>query len=205
MKGTGKIMEYTVNINNKLPFWLGDKVYIVRKNPQKYGNTKIFRTPCPSCNDTGKIKYVGYDKREYETECALCNGYRSASPHEWGNNIEIADYCVLEYIVNSVALKGSDIKSDYKDIPVMDHVDLNAFCKYGRNLGDVVTANIPDWESPMIDPAVEEIKFSDTYIKTYYFHKKSDAEKLLIRIKEYEKQRLKEFNEKFGTAFEYPY
>ena len=31
------------------------------------------------------------------------------------------------------------------------------------------------------------------------------AEKWLIRIKEYEKQRLKEFNEKFGTAFEYPY
>ena len=92
----------------------------------------------------------------------------------------------------------------YKDgIGYVDSVTLTAFCKIGRCMDDYIETRVPLWESD-IDPDLSQI-ISAKWITDFVFHSKKDAEKYCSLLKEYDKNRLKKFNETYGTEHEYPY
>ena len=99
------MQTYSITLQQDPLFWLGDKFYKVEEPRTKYGSStrKRFESNCPSCNNTRKISYKGYDGKEYEAECPIC---KSSMGHGYGNHIELPHWEVHEYIVHKIEARG---------------------------------------------------------------------------------------------------
>lgn len=99
-----------------------------------------------------------------------------------------------------------ETESAYKDGAVMEAVQLTAFCKTGRCLDDYITTNVP-FMPDKVDVDITYLDFSKSYFNpdNYIFRKRADAVRFCEALKEYDKQRLTEFNKTYGTDYEYPY
>ncbi len=198
--------ECLITLQQKPLFWLGDKFYKVEKTTPRYGRTSKmeFSSKCPSCNDTRKITYKGYNGSDFECECPVCKG---SVYHGYGNKISLTNWEVHEYIVYKINAQGPETVSAYKDgIGYIDSMSLTAFCKVGRCMDDYIQANVPCVENN-VDRDIETIDL-DAYYCTpsdYVFRKKADATKFLETLKEHDRQRLAEFNKTYETEYEYPF
>lgn len=198
----------SITLKKKYEFWLGDKFYKVEEQCDRYNklHSKIFESNCPSCNNTRKITYKGHDGKDYETECPICKG---CIGHGRGNRIVLSNWQVHEYIVHKIRAQGPETVSAYKDgVGYVDSVTLTAFCKIGRCMDDYIETNVPFFKDK-IDPDLSRISVKDTsqgLINTdFVFRSKKEAEKFCSMLKEYDKNRLAEFNRTYGVEHEYPF
>ena len=196
--------------------YIGKRLYLV-SSTRADGYSHIFTEPCPSCNNTRTIKYIGYDKKEYETECPFC---RNKATTSYENKLELYRYSLDEYIINELTISGTELKSDYvgEKIPELRIWKVGAFCKFGRGCSDVERHTVElykivditleewkcmeegKWNEQLIDKTVTD------YLKNYrFFTDKRVAEAVIKRAIEIDKKRLAEFNAKFGTNHVYPW
>lgn len=195
----------TIMLDREPLFWLGDKFYKVNNKNKRYGNSYTrFSSKCPSCNDTRKITYKGCDDKVYECECPICKG---ATCRGYGNTIDLNNWNVNEFIVYTLNTRGMETESAYKNGAVMEAIQLSAFCKTGRCQDDYITTEVPFSCSTRVDVDIATLDFSQYHFDpvNYIFRKRTDAVKFCNAIKEYDKQRLIEFNKTYGTDYEYPY
>lgn len=190
--------EYTVTLDSEPTFWLGEHFF---KVDSTIASRKEFYTRCPSCNNERRVKYIlGYNGKEYETECPICRG---AVMKGYDNRIELKDWHVNEYVVNCIDAQGPMTFSSYKNEEcVLNSIRLEAFCKTGRCLGEYKKVQVP-WTKNCIDPVLSELDMD--WASDYVFHKKKDAETFCRMLKDYDRKRLTEFNEKYQTNYEYPF
>jgi len=73
--------DYNIRLKNPPLFWLGDRFYKVEPKVKSYDMGCRLVSICPSCNNTRKIRYTGYDKKEYEAECPVCKGSIGKGSH----------------------------------------------------------------------------------------------------------------------------
>lgn len=173
-----------------LPVTYGYIYYMVERDNRKY-----FSARCPSCGDSRKISYKGVDGQDYEADCPVCN-----SRNGWGNHITIHRYIIWDYTVYKVELLGSDSKRAYSkgQVPPMHIYHMSAFHKTGNGYNNMYTMDVPTQQSSW-DNIPKDLDDSRC------FTKKKDAEELRKLLIERDKKLLAEFNEKYGTDFEYPY
>lgn len=201
------LFAYSITLPQEPLFWLGDRFYTVDYNAKSFASDTgtAFSSKCPSCNDTKKIAYRGYDGKEYEAECPLCKGSINRG---YGNRIEIKNWQVREYIVHKISAQGPETVSAYKEDAVMDRIRLTAFTKIGRAMDDYLAMSVPNVDNLVdVDPGSLNIaNISDhKTVSEYVFRKKKDAEVFCRMVKDYDRKRLEEFNETYGTSYEYPY
>ena len=200
--------KYTIVLNQKPLFWLGDRFYKIETAFGRYGNDKvIFASKCPSCNDEKKIKYQGHDGKTYEAECPICKGGYLRNRYMEGNAIELNNWVVNEYFVYKISAQGPEQISKYKDgVGYMESLSLRAFCRFGRCGDEFVEKEVPRNKN-FIDRSIEELDVSDeSFVPDgYVYTKKSEATKLLKAVRDRDVRRLIEFNKKFGTEYEYPF
>lgn len=197
--------ECTITLQRKPLFWLGDKFYKVEEAAPRHGQTyaMTFTSKCPSCNDTKKITYKGYNGSDFECECPVCkgrNGYGS-------NRLRLPNYEIHEYIVYKIKAQGPETISAYKDgTGYIDSIVLSAFCRIGRCADDFIQTNAPTVEG-LIDRDIDSMFMNADYFEPsdYAFRKKADAARFLNALKERDRQRLAEFNKTYETEYEYPF
>ncbi len=193
-------------IAEKPLFWLGDKFYKVEASALNHGRASKmeFSSKCPSCNDTRKITYKGYNGSVFECECPVCKG---SVCHGYGNKISLTNWEVHEYIVYKINALGPETVSAYKDgIGYIDSMSLTAFCKIGRCMDDYIQTTVPCVENH-VDSDVKSMDMDAYYFvpKDYVFRKKAGAVRFLEALKERDKQRLAEFNKTYETEYDYPF
>lgn len=198
--------ECLITLQQKPLFWLGDKFYKVEASAiNRIQPSKMeFSSKCPSCNDTRKITYKGYNGSDFECECPVCKG---SSYHGYGNKIELTNWDIHEYIVYKINAQGPETVSAYKDgIGYIDSMSLTAFCKIGRCMDDYIQTTVP-WVENHVDVDVSSIDMNAYYFtpNDYVFRKKPDAARFLEALKERDKQWLAEFNKTYETEYEYPF
>ena len=198
--------ECLITLKQKPLFWLGDKFYKVEESALNHGLTSEmeFSSKCPSCNDTRKITYKGYNGSDFECECPVC---KSSVYHGYGNKIGLTNWEVHEYIVYMINAQGPKTVSAYKDgIGYIDSMSLTAFCKTGRCMDDYIQTNVPCVENH-VDIDIKSMNVDADYFtpKDYVFRKKVDAVRFLEALKERDRQRLAEFNKTYETEHEYPF
>ena len=202
--------ECVITLEHKPAFWLGDKFYMVESKSKRHRNPyEAFVSRCPSCDDTRKIRYVGHDGNEYETECPIC---KSSVGQRTGNRIRIDNWEVHEYIVHKINAEGPTVASVYKDGSCcIDNMSLDAFCKIGRCADDYITTSVPlgnfcrQYIDPPLDGDMDMKNIAEHKVMSWVFRNKKDAEKLCSMLKEFDKERLTKFNETFHTDHEYPF
>ncbi len=198
--------ECLITLQQKPLFWLGDKFCKVEESALNHGRTSKmeFSSKCPSCNDTRKITYKGYNGSDFECECPVCKG---SVGHGYGNKIKLTNWEVHEYIVYKINAQGPETVSAYKDsIGYIDSMSLTAFCKIGRCMDDYIQTNVPCVENH-VDNDIKSIDMDAYYFdpKDYVFRKKADAARFLEALKERDRRRLAEFNKTNETEYEYPF
>ena len=201
------LFAYSITLPQEPLFWLGDKFYTVEYYAKSFAadTGTAFSSKCPSCNDTRMITYRGYDGKDYEAECPLCKGIINCGP---GNRIEIKNWQVREYIIHKISAQGPEIVSAYKEDAVMNKIRLTAFTKIGRAMDDYLERSVPNVDNLVdVDPGSLNIpNISDhKNVSEYVFRKRKDAEVFCRMVKDNDRKRLEEFNETYGTAYEYPY
>ena len=185
------------------PVWYGDKVYIIVRN----GN-KVFREPCPVCDDTKKINVRGF-----ELKCPYCDVH----PNDNTNTLVLCRHVVEEVFVNQIVIEGPVEKGAYKrymsgdprgnDCPTIKRV--LGFYKHGNGYGSERVVTIPTWEGAY-DPDEEVLQKAISGQKTgtftdYVFSDRKGAERALAMQEEYDRELLRKFNEEHGTNHEYPW
>lgn len=200
--------EYRVLIENDQFFWLGDRFYKVEEKKEKnYSGTRraVFTSKCPCCNDTHKVNFIGNDGVHYETECPICKGQIGKG---YGNIITLKNWEVHEYIVYKLDLNGPIKISAYKSgTGYIESASLTAFCRTGRCMDEYIETRVPHIKH-YIDPALSKINIKDIEaykFDDYVFRRKKDAEELCILLKEYDKNRLANFNGIYKTNHIYPF
>lgn len=201
---------YPITLQQEPLFWLGDKFYKVdRVEVDRYytrrssQHKKVFETNCPSCNNTRKISYKGFDGNNYEAECPICKWNVG---HGVGNRIEILNWKVYEYFVHKISAQGPEKVSAYKDgTGYIDTITLKAFCKIGRCMDDYIETNVPSWDNH-VDPDLSNLCIENIHdVTDFIFHSKKDAEKYCEMLKDYDRDRLEKFNETYHTEYLYPF
>ena len=193
--------EKMVILKHNLPFWLGDRFYKVE--PAGPYNTKgctLYSSTCPSCNDTRKIKYKEHNGEEYEAECQVCK----RSYVSWGNTIRLKEWEVHEYFVYRLSARGSTFVTDYKNGKCrIESMELIAF---HRSADDFIETSVPLVNS-MADPAFDNENMMQIMEQNdrFAFRTKKNAEKYRQMLIDLDKEKLREFNEKYRTNHEYPY
>lgn len=198
--------ERLITLQQKPLFWLGDKFYKVEESALNHGRASKmeFSSKCPSCNDTRKITYKGYNGNDFECECPVCKGSVNIG---YGNRIKLTNWEVHEYIVYKINAQGPETISAYKDgIGYIDSMSLTAFCKIGRCMDDYIQTNVPCVENH-VDVDIKSMDMDAYYFdpKDYVFRKKADAARFLEALKKRDKQRLAEFNRTYETEYKYPF
>lgn len=196
----------TLKVEQKPPFWLGDKLYKTEGHRGKFTTEDkvTLEANCPSCNNARKISYKGFDGTEYEASCPICNG---GIGRERTNSIDLIDWEVHEYIVYKINAQGPTKLSAYTDgSGYVDIISLKAFCKIGRGINDYIEATVP-WNNA-IDPELSQLRIEDKsahFLTDYVFHQKKDAERYCAMLKEYDRKRLEMFNKTYHVEHIYPF
>lgn len=168
----------------------GQRVYVAAKE-----NYKSFTEKCPICDDTKKITVRGM-----EFDCPYCSGYRSDRK---ATTIFLYNYAVDEYIINSIEIKGEDVRVAYsKDGVRCPFASYGGFTKNGNGYGTVKTKKFCAYNFQPHNPDALSIEHLEG---EYCFLKKADALAFAKRLHERQKERLDKFNEEHGTNHAYPF
>lgn len=188
---------YSVGVR-ELPevYQIGQKLYAIRTK-KHYS----FQQTCPVCDGTKKISYRGY-----EMPCPYCVRIGN-SAGVVTSMITVRTFIVEEFIVRAVEIKGSDTKADYEpkrresvySQPRITNV--TAFTRRDNGYRGVEEVSVPGGR--FLDPDDELLK-KDVELTKIMFTKRAKAEEAKKILIEVEKQKLSEFNEKFGCSYEYP-
>lgn len=189
--------NYTIGVRELPPVYeIGRRIYAVRTK-QYY----MFQQTCPVCDGTKKITYRGY-----EMECPYCVR-RGARDGSVASAIRIRTFKVEEFIVRSVEICGPDTKSAYEprnkddifNVPKINKVTMFTRRDNGYNGVEEITVQ----QGSYLDPTDEVVR-NALQIEAMAFTSRAKAAAAKKILVEMEKQRLAEFNEKFGCSYEYP-
>lgn len=201
-------MEYTIKTDKKLPFWIGDRFYKVGR-PFSNAETR-FNAACPCCQNKRVIIAKGVNEAEYEVDCPICVDNKNPYYQSTIASISITDWEIQEYIVHQVELESDTVVSSIeKDFA--RYIKLSAFRKYGRCSQDYTIERVPTFETNHIDANLDDLAadmeniYKYRRVSEYIFRQRKDAVKFRKMVKNFDKKKLKEFNRKFNTAYEYPY
>lgn len=178
----------------------GDKFYIVDSNEYKH-----FSGICPVCAGEKTINVKGFT-----FDCPYCCTSYSAN---FSNHISVRSFEVQEYIINSINIKGNNVKKDFQESTFrLPKISASAFhnCKNKYNLQHTRTLSIDDTDLRLWNINIEELSLEDRQKmmkrpSSYYFDNKMDAEKFCAILIENEKKQLEKFNIEHGTEHEFPF
>jgi len=192
----------TVKISEDKLLWFGGHFFKVEKAAKENSQLE-FHPRCPSCDNTRKITYKGFDGNEYTCTCPICSGEIG---RVYRNYIKLNNWEVHEYIVHDIKLCGPCQVSISKDNYFADYVTMEAFHKFGRCADNYITTKVPS-NKAFIDPDLSKIDLtlSKTYVYDYIFTNKKNALELCRMFKEFDKKRLEDFNKTFKTDYNYPF
>ena len=181
-------MEYSYDIRHWGDYpvlYIDDVVYNIQK-PGRYGHTMYFEEKCDVCDDTKKIVLKG---REYS--CPACvNTYRKVA-----NHLELEQYVVAEWHVCGVLLRKRSIAKAQKPIEIKRY---EIFWAWGRGYDDM--------ETKEIDPSDIVDNDTCTYCDDYHYTRdRKKVEEICARKHQEQRQKLAEFNARFGTDYKYPW
>ena len=193
------MQTYSVNVR-EVPMLsnIGDKFYVIHAKAKK-----TFKTKCPICDDAQKIEYRGI-----EFPCPFCTGSNYRTKDEIvRSSISIFSFEIDEYIVNSVLIEGQESKTAYEprnrneigNLPRIKNV--KAFHRSSSSYRDIDTIDVP--QGLNLDPTPERV-LSVMRPQALGYTTKQKAREAVAILVENEKNRLAEFNEKYGCNFEYP-
>lgn len=188
---------YSVGVR-ELPsvYEIGRKLYAIRTK-RHYS----FQQTCPVCDGTRKITYRGY-----EMDCPYCVRVGN-SAGTVTSTITVRAFVVEEFIVRSVTISGSDTKADYEpkrrnSIYGQPRIrSVTAFTRRDSSYRGTEEVEVPGGR--FLDPD-EDLLRKDIELSKILFTKRAKAEEAKRILVEVEKQKLSEFNEKFGCSHEYP-
>lgn len=188
---------YSIGVR-ELPevYQIGRKLYAIRTK-----NHHGFQQKCPVCDGTRKLTYRGY-----EMPCPYCMKIGN-SAGTVGSQITVRTFVVEEFIVRAVEINGSDTKADYEpkrreSIYGQPRITkVTAFTRRDNSYRGVEEVSVPGGR--FLDPD-EELLRKDVELSKIMFTKRAKAEEAKKILIEVEKQKLTEFNVKFGCCFEYP-
>lgn len=163
---------------------LGQKIYVIDQT-----SIAIFRAICPVCEGTMKITYKGY-----ELKCTYC--YNDTIPSH-----SVQGYCVEEYIVNEIIIKGPDRKNAYTPRGQLEYRNLPRIAEVGAICGKYKKSLLPG--DSFIDPDKNTI-LGALSVSDYMFTSRALANEAITFLVEREKERLAEFNAKYGCDYEFP-
>lgn len=195
--------KFSIEVHSLPPIHkIGQKVYVIREESLGSGR---FRVKCPVCDDEKKIAYRGYD-----LPCPYCSEKKQ---YGWDkdpiiNSISLKGYTVVEYIVNSITIEGSDTMDAYKPRNAAKRppriMKVGAFHRYDGGWHSVDTVSVPNSVGIDLDPTEEWLGKDGVRVGSFAFTTKKKAQEAAEFFTEKEKKRLAEFNKKFGCNFEYP-
>lgn len=183
----------SIVVNDDTDFEYGQKLYVIKCD--KHRNMRIFKDKCPVCRGTHKIEYNGYSLR-----CPQCED-------RYQKEIMVRNYIVAEYVLNgfkiipsdAIACQGGEASSADEALPsIVWHgysslsyepleVEKLRFNKNSLDERDLDTIDIRTNQSGAA------------------FRDKESAQKFCEQLHNRQRKALEEFNEKYGTAHEYPF
>lgn len=195
--------KFSTDLRYERPIFaaFGKRAYMIRVGGSRFAEHSLaFRTACPVCDDTNKVVLRGYELR-----CPYCQDPRNAQDPANNTCVRVKHYMVDEYIVNEITLKGPDTKNAYgpggpKPGKEPRVAQIYGFCRTGNGYDDFKTAVIPSVIDPDMDRATKRY---DPNAAAYTTRAKAQA--VCDALNAAEKQKLIEFNEKYGTSHEYPW
>lgn len=203
-----KTVTKELELSKEPKLWFGDRIFkvepfITGRSYYTEDRETTFKSVCPCCGDMKTIKIKGQDGESYEATCPLCS--TSSGRHDRDTTrITVYNWTVNEYIINEITAQGTETVSDYKNgSALVKALELRAFHRFGRCADAYITTKISTFFGN-INPEKVNLEYYSTQ-SDYAFTTKKAAEKLCAELKAYDKQRLEEFNKKFGTDHEYPY
>lgn len=185
--------KFEISVRNKPAFHYGQKLYFITRPRQKGFSSTV----CPICEGTGMISVKGENFK-----CPACSSDPRYLKSECMNYIELADYAIDYAIVNKILIKGPCIKSVFSANVIEDNnlpkIKFYAFYKVGRSNPYTVDLSFSE-----IDPSVETLL--DQNFTSCYFTDKKLAAKTVRELRSRDRERLEEFNKKYGTDIQYPF
>lgn len=182
-------MEYSYDIRpsgNYPVLYIDDVVYNIQ-TPGRYGNSKYFQEKCDVCNGTKKVTLKG---REYV--CPACvNSYHKAE-----NHIELKQYVVAEWHVYGVVIRKERITKSQKPIEIKRY---EIFWTWGRGYDDMKTKEIAPSE------IIDAVTFEMYKGESDYTRDRKKVEEICAMKHQEQREKLEEFNARFGTDYKYPW
>ena len=183
------IRELTIQVRDTSPFHFGMKLYVIDSH-----RTQTFFEKCPICDDAKEIEYKGR-----KLPCPLCKDsyYRKTA-----NCFFLIDYCITEYIINQMEIKGENTKSLYEGSNILDRrftprVIYSGFTRKGNSYDSIQSMKFGDYNTFKEDcPAARP---------GTAFLSKSEARKCIRRLHQQQEEALKKFNQEHGTDHAYPF
>lgn len=181
-------MEYSYDITHHTNYpvlYIDDVIYNIQ-SPGRYGNSAFFEEKCDVCNGT---KRVTLKDREYT--CPACvTSYNKAE-----NHIELKQYVVAEWHIYGVNIRKRSIVKAQKPIEIKRYM---IFWAWGRGYDDMATKEIDP--SDIVDDATR------TYRDEVHFTRdRKKVEEICARKHQEQREKLAEFNARFGTDYKYPW
>lgn len=191
-------MEITLKVDSDLLFPIGTHLYVPASN-----DWRTFNEVCPVCGGSKKVTIKGY-----EIACGYCScGVYSSIDDK--QHLTIRNFFSEEYIINSIELKGTEAKSDYKsgDYPALYIKSLYGFCRGKKGLSSIENKNFIHTHEDRINLDLTRENVGEIYhhISDLVYTSKALADKAAKALHEYQHERLVRFNAEHGTAYEYPW
>lgn len=186
----------TYEIDECPTFGYGDRFYKVEEYPASGRSGHEFSTKCPVCGGKKRLTVKGQDEKDYDIACPECQyGFRG------GNKIYLRHWTVVRYTVHEHAITGPKYKSKYDRGKPVPSIVVRGFCPFGDSN---LYANAPKGS---VDMDVSKLKLDDYGSKHngYTFSSRDKARVLLKALQDIDRKKLAEFNERYGTDYEYPY
>jgi len=183
------IKEITIQVQDTSPFYYGMKLYVIDGH-----KTQTFFEKCAICDDTREIEYRGH-----KLPCPLC---KDSYHRETANHLLLVDYCITEYIINHLEIKGENTKSLYEGSNILNRrfaprITYSGFTRKGNSYDSIQSMKFNDYNTLEVDcPAAR----SGTA-----FLSKSEAQKCIRRLHQRQEEDLKKFNQEHGVDHTYPF
>ena len=183
------IRELTIQVQDTSPFYYGMKLYVIDDH-----RVQTFFEKCAICDDTREIEYRGR-----KLPCPLC---KDSYHRETANRLLLIDYCITEYIINHLEIKGENTKSLYDGSNILNRrftprITYRGFTRKGNSYDSIQSMKFDDYNTLEVDcPAARP---------GTAFLSKSEAQKCIRRLHQQQEEDLKKFNQEHGTDHVYPF
>lgn len=183
------IRELTIQVQDTSPFYYGMKLYVIDSH-----KTQTFFEKCAICDDTREIEYRGR-----KLPCPLC---KDSYHRETANRLFLINYCITEYIINHLEIKGESVKSLYEGSNILSRrfiprITYHGFTRAGNGFDGARSMKFDEYNTRQEDcPAARP---------GTAFLSKSEARKCIRRLHQQQEEALKKFNQEHGTDHVYPF